>query len=347
MSIFVRIFSNLFRTFKRYSVPKVLIILVFIMIAGSVGILLLEEGNQHFETFQDGLWWTFVTITTVGYGDKYPVTLGGMILAAVIMVAGIGFIGILTATIASVFVEGALKEDMGLSKMKVKKHIIICGWNSKAREIIAEFQSVIGKRIGRIGVVANLEAKPIDDWTVFFIRGDYSSESVLRRANIEKAETVIILSDQRLLANEEDADAKAILTALTIKSINPSVYVCMELLDPENRPHGERVKADEIIVSSEMSSRLLCRSAMDHGISKFYSEIITSHYGNELYKVPLPQGYAGKTFDDLFIDLRKKHNAILLGVERIGNVITNPDQDYSLASGDNILVIAHNRPELI
>jgi voltage-gated potassium channel len=55
--------------------------------------------------FGDAIWWTLTTISTVGYGDRYPVTLEGRLVAASLMVAGIALLGVVTAGIASWFVE--------------------------------------------------------------------------------------------------------------------------------------------------------------------------------------------------------------------------------------------------
>jgi voltage-gated potassium channel len=66
------------------------------------------EGRAHGSTihnYGDALWWAIVTVTTVGYGDQYPVTAGGRAVAVVLMLVGIGLIGVLTATVASYFVE--------------------------------------------------------------------------------------------------------------------------------------------------------------------------------------------------------------------------------------------------
>lgn len=55
--------------------------------------------------FGNGWWWAITTLTTVGYGDTYPVTVTGRLVAAVLMVAGIALLGIVTATLASWLVE--------------------------------------------------------------------------------------------------------------------------------------------------------------------------------------------------------------------------------------------------
>jgi voltage-gated potassium channel len=56
-------------------------------------------------TFGDAVWWTMTTISTVGYGDRYPVTPEGRLVAVSLMVAGIALLGVVTASIASWFVE--------------------------------------------------------------------------------------------------------------------------------------------------------------------------------------------------------------------------------------------------
>lgn len=56
-------------------------------------------------TFGDAVWWTLTTVSTVGYGDRYPVTFEGRVVAAALMVAGIALLGVVTASIASWFVE--------------------------------------------------------------------------------------------------------------------------------------------------------------------------------------------------------------------------------------------------
>src|ERR1700733_2845372 len=68
--------------------------------------------GSNIHNFGDALWWAIVTVTTVGYGDKYPVSAGGRGVAVVLMLTGIGLVGVLSATIASYFVGQRADKDM-------------------------------------------------------------------------------------------------------------------------------------------------------------------------------------------------------------------------------------------
>jgi voltage-gated potassium channel len=70
-------------------------------------VLLAEQGNPHanISTYSNAVWWAFVTITTVGYGDYYPVTNLGRFFALILMFAGLGIIGVLSSYLASTFIS--------------------------------------------------------------------------------------------------------------------------------------------------------------------------------------------------------------------------------------------------
>ena len=94
--------------FTRQHLPQsaflgtVLIILLLLVIC-SISIVGIERGVGNIDSAEEALWWSLVTTTTVGYGDYYPVTLAGRILAMILMVAGVGLFGTFTSLVASRF----------------------------------------------------------------------------------------------------------------------------------------------------------------------------------------------------------------------------------------------------
>lgn len=101
-------FATLIRRFFNTNGFKYICIAALtIILLGAVGIHLAEGMSVP-----NGIWWSFVTATTVGYGDTYPVTTPGKFLAVFLMLTGIGFVGTLTSTITSFFLHGHDGEPM-------------------------------------------------------------------------------------------------------------------------------------------------------------------------------------------------------------------------------------------
>jgi voltage-gated potassium channel len=93
------------------TLASVSVVAILTIILSSIAILQFENvphGNIH--TAEDAIWWAYTTITTVGYGDKYPVTTEGRIVAIVLMTVGVGLFGSFTAYVASWFVKGNTSE---------------------------------------------------------------------------------------------------------------------------------------------------------------------------------------------------------------------------------------------
>lgn len=87
------------------------VLAVLMIIFSAIAILEVEDAPEsNIKTAEDAIWWTYTTVTTVGYGDKFPVTTEGRIIAMVLMTFGVGMFGTFTAYIASIFVKED-KED--------------------------------------------------------------------------------------------------------------------------------------------------------------------------------------------------------------------------------------------
>lgn len=103
------IISHLFRNRAKGAFFSVAMISFVMVVFGSIAILQIEpvSPDANIKNGADALWWAFVTITTVGYGDFYPVTTTGRIIAAVLMTAGVGLFGTFTAYVANMFLDEA------------------------------------------------------------------------------------------------------------------------------------------------------------------------------------------------------------------------------------------------
>jgi voltage-gated potassium channel len=102
----------LYRNRTRSLVGTAALSAAVLVISSSIAVLAFEtDKDSNIKTPFDAVWWAFSTVTTVGYGDRYPVTLEGRLVAIVLMVAGVGLFGVLTGLFARLFLESQWKSD--------------------------------------------------------------------------------------------------------------------------------------------------------------------------------------------------------------------------------------------
>ncbi len=313
---------------NRYLFPG--ITLLILVLIGAFLITVLERNiNEQFSTFLDGLWWALVTITTVGYGDKFPVTTAGKMIALVVMLGGIGTFGY----IAGSLLEDFINKGRGLVQINYKDHYVICDYSFKAKSIIEELTN---HKKCDIVLVADRSENPLQN-KVSFVKGDTADENILKNANIKSAKTVIVLADGNM--EESFADAHSVLSVLTIRHLNPEVKIIAEVLDPTNNSHFERAGADDIISSGEISSSLIVRASLYESGSKAMRELITNRFGNEIYDMNLKKDWSGKRYKEIF-KLFKSQNRLLIGFARGKEIKTNPSDEEILKNEDVLIYIA-------
>jgi voltage-gated potassium channel len=108
------------RTLQGRAVLLVSAITLILVLTVAGVVLIFERGNPHatITSYPDALWWALSTVTTVGYGDIYPVTSGGRLAGLLLMLAGIALAGIITAAVAAWFVQSVVKQADDVKKEK-------------------------------------------------------------------------------------------------------------------------------------------------------------------------------------------------------------------------------------
>jgi len=101
-----QVLTYVFKNKAQGTFTSVAIIAILMIVFAAIGILQVEtDVNSNIKTAEDAIWWSYVTVTTVGYGDKFPVTSEGRFIGAILMTTGVGLFGTFSGFIASWFVK--------------------------------------------------------------------------------------------------------------------------------------------------------------------------------------------------------------------------------------------------
>ena len=303
------------------------------VLAAAILITLFEK-SWTFESVFDSFNWGIATV--LGQGDSgYVTSPAGRLIGWFLILFGVAMLGMITGALVAMVIDFLLKEGQGLGASGYKDHIVVCGWNTTARDLIAELRG--DDYQSKVVVLADVEKNPAGDG-VYFVRGEPTNDDDLKRAGIEDASAALIFPRD----SSDDADMHSILTVLAIEHAAPGVRTVAEVNNPKHEAHFRRADVDELLVTSKIASHLLARSALYPGLTGIVTDIVSGGEGSELYRIGLPDDYIGLSIDAVAMRLRTEHRATLLSVNRGGHAFVNPGADFVLERDDDAVVVAES-----
>ena len=323
--------AGFFFLLRRELVFHLLIGIATLLSLGTLGFFLSETQIKPWATrLGKAAWWALVTLTTVGYGDVVPETTAGRLVGAGLMFGGLLMLSLLTATIASVFIERKFRRERGLEAIKSEQHVLILGWNHDSVILMDQLMRRLPAAIPVV-LVNRLPAEQSDNikakypnHEVSFVWGDFAQEEVLQKANVLRAAKAIILGGRQEGETAAQVDQRTLLTALTLKSMNPKIRILAELHLPENRPYLERAGAEEVLIRGQYDSSLLAGAIAAPGLFRLFTSLLTVE-GPDLWAVEIPLRFHGHPVKDLAQYLKEQHQALLIGLYTEGRALALED----------------------
>lgn len=312
---------------------SILLILALILFA-MISLFLCENWG-----YEKSLWWFFVTVTTVGYGDVYPTTIFGKLVAVIVMIGGIGTFAVVLSKLSEQIYNASIKKAKGLVKLKMKNHIAIFGYRKgKTEELTKELrldESYENKDI--VVISPDFECNPFRN-NVSIVKGDLFSEDSLNRACIQDAESIIIYTD-----NDQDA----ILCTLAVHHKNSTARIIAYIRNETNKDHLLRICKDIFVIkSSEVP--LIVQELQDPGTFSIFEELISNTVGQEIYRIKVRGSNKPYSYMNIVMTMYLKHKSTLIGYEEDGVRFLNPNIDSLLDTTKHVYyfyVISENRPE--
>ncbi|MBI9102895.1 MAG: potassium channel protein [Spirochaetales bacterium] len=243
-------------SFRRFLIA--LFLIVFLILGGTLGFYLIEDWSLI-----DSLYMTFVTVSTVGFGEIHPLSPAGKQFMMLFIMVSLLTIGFTLTTLISFIFEGQFLHTVKERRMKrflssVKDHHIICGFGNVGKETAAEFTR---KSVRFIVIEKELEDSDLSRFPdINFIHGDATEEEVLQEARIDRAKCLISCLPE---------DQQNVYVVLTARQLNPSLHIVSKSSDAGASKKIMAAGADRVISPKLIAGRRLASLSLHPSIVNF------------------------------------------------------------------------------
>ena len=326
-----------------------------ILLGGSLYFVLLsvlvaserQATGSSINNFIDAIWYSLVTVSTVGYGDYFPITVAGRIIGMVFIVFAIAALGLIIGKMPNFFQQLSEKRRLGMLGTGFENHIIIMGWDSFSESVAVQLINA-DKKVAVMTDVKNdvdLIYQKFNSKDIFVCFSDLKNYEYINSLNLNKAKTLF-------LNNGSDSDK--LISILNIRRLCPSISFVVILDDFNLRETFINAGVTYVLSKNEIASRLVASYVFEPAVAEFTKDLITStndelEYDIQQYIVLKNNPYANKEYGFVFRELKENHSILTIGLqknsERKAGLMKLPKDEEIVEAGDYLIVIANGTTE--
>jgi len=325
---------------KKFEFLTLLIFASIIIFVSSVLIYVMEANNPEspIDTLFEAVYWSIVTISTVGYGDITPATLEGRVVAMFVIIAGIGVFSFTTSLIVTSFTEklDEIKDQKLIDDIsKIKEFYLICGYGQVAKEVSKKL--IINNKV--IILEENLEkvesAKKDGFIVLHHNPGSIESYKKLRIDIATQVKAILCLSQ---------SDVKNVYTALTVRSFNKDVFILSVLMNKANRNKLSFAGVNEIFYEKELVG-IIAKEFVGKPVAFEAIHALRSNYNSIDVEEIIVSQRVIEHFSIVAELENKRYRVVLLGIYKKSKkrFFFNPIDSTILEVGDYLLVIGNSQ----
>lgn len=337
------------KTYNKLKDSKYVFLALLAYILLVLSLFLVESGRSgaNINSIVDAAWYSIVTLTTVGYGDFYPVTALGKLIGFVLVIGSLGVIGYILGKLTEKFLDMREKNKLGLNGTDFKNHIILIGWDHFAATVTRQLVdsdhqvAIITENKDNVDLIYQEYSKD----EVFVLVTDFK--------NIESFDKVNISTAFRTLVNLGD-DTENLILILNIKNKFSDINFIVTLDNTELQETFKSAGVTYVLSRNEISSKLIASYIFEPDVASYTNDLITSaketdEYDIQQFKVVDGNPYLGKTYGEAFSTLKSKHNVVLIGIAKNDNgnqtLLKLPSDDTEIDETDYLILIANGEKE--
>lgn len=312
-----------------------LLLILLMIFIGVIGFHLIEKWP-----FMDCLYMTVITIFTVGFKEVHALSPAGRIFTIFIILGGVGAVLFVLTKLAEIVYEGGIYKFLRRRRMEkklghLKDHYIICGHGRMGKEVRERLEE---ENVPFVVIDNNEEKLKLIKTTPkgFSIQGDASHEEILSEAGIKKAKGLAALLP---------TDADNLYLILTVRLLNPSLFILAKALDEEAERKLLQIGANRVVSPFKLSGLKIAQGLIRPTLVDFMDLIIRRKeialYIEE-FAVTKDSCLIDRTLKEC--DIRKTANVIVVAVKKPGeDIVFNPSPDIKLEIGDILLVLGDEK----
>lgn len=291
-------------------------------------------------SFGSALWYSVISITTIGYGDYSATTVGARISTAIFIVLfGLSAFSVFFGMIIDAVNDAVGRGLKGLAPVLAENHTLIVNFpnEGRVRQVIDEIRSDPEHAGEEIVIISDqVEELPFRMENVLFVRGSVHDAETYRRASAERCRLAIVLSRSY---DDPNSDAVVAAAVSVIDAIDTSIHVVAECLHERHRELFKSVRCDAIVSGLKMAGNLLVQETHDPGVSRVMEVLTSNREGDTLYSALVEREGVGYT--ELARSLLTR-GVNMLAVRRRDDVLTTFGDEVS-ATGDRVVYVAPRR----
>jgi voltage-gated potassium channel len=310
-----------------------------VIFVSSVLIYVMEANNPDspINTLYDAVYWSVVTISTVGYGDVTPITDEGRFVAMLVITAGIAVLAFTTSLFVSAFTEklDEIKEMKTIENIsKIKKFYLICGYEDVAREVALLLKSRHKNVVVLDEELFRVENAKKDGFTALHYNpGSIESYQKLNMDINTQIEAVLCLRND---------DVENVYTALTVRSIHKEIFILSLLMNETNRKKLIYAGINEVIYPQELVGMITKELVGQPVAFEAIHELRSEHSNINIHEIVIT-GRILVNFVSVGALNNKRYRVVLLGIYKKAKerFYFNPLDGTYLQEGDYLLVIGN------